>query len=250
MALGSVEWMRRHLALLNALEETRRGASLDRLQVLDFGGGGGTLARAMDLYGLADRYTVTVADVDAESLAATAARAPIVRIVQLQIDGDLPFTDGSFDVAVSSDVFEHIPGPARRHWVDELTRVTRLGQIHTVPCDGGDGRWQSRDADERFQAWHVARFGVPERWTAEHLTLDGPTVEELLALFGVDRLTPIVNVDVWMASMQARFGPRGPLARLAFAVRYYQQLRRLADRPPFKNALIVAARRPDERPGS
>lgn len=239
MALGSVEWMRRHLAIINALEVGRKHAGSDVLDVLDFGGAGGTLGRAIDLYGLARHYRVTVADVDAELLATTATRPPIVAVRRLLLDGDLPFDDAAYDIATSSDVFEHIPAPRRRHWVKELTRVSRLGQIHTVPCDGDAGRWQSREADARFQAWHIARFGVPEKWTAEHLVLDGPRVEELRELFSVDRLFPIVNVDVWTASMQARFLRRDPAARLAFAARYYAKLRRIADLAPFKNALIV-----------
>jgi O-antigen biosynthesis protein len=38
----------------------------------------------------------------------------------------LPFKDGVFDVVVSSDVFEHIPGPKRGEFVGELLRVTAM----------------------------------------------------------------------------------------------------------------------------
>lgn len=44
------------------------------------------------------------------------------------IKGDgtqLPFKDNSFDVVVTSDVYEHIPGPLRRQFTDNLLRVSR-----------------------------------------------------------------------------------------------------------------------------
>lgn len=46
----------------------------------------------------------------------------------IQGDGtQLPFKDQVFDVVVSSDVYEHIPGPKRGEFTRELLRVTTLG---------------------------------------------------------------------------------------------------------------------------
>lgn len=233
LALASIESMRRHLAILNELERVRAGRP--RISVLDFGGAEGALGRAVELYGLADRYEITVADLD---LSNTPIRPPIAALVVVDVAEPLPLPDHSFDAVVSSDVFEHIPRDERARWAAELRRVSRGPQVHTVPCDSADGRWQSTPADERFAAWYQDRFGEPERWTAEHLDVGTPTVTEMAQLFRAPA-RPIVNVDVWLAAMTARYDSTGVLARLRFALTYATRDRTRAGRPPFKSALYV-----------
>ena len=237
-ALGSVEWMRRHLAFINELEALR-GRRPGPLRVLDFGGGEGALGRALALYGLADAYAVTVVDIEEAAIRATPIRPPIRAAIVIEPDGELPFASGTFDVVVSSDVFEHIPRSHRAHWAGEISRVSAGAQIHSVPCDSADGRWNSTAADRLFLAWYEDRNGGPERWTAEHLDVGAPMVEELAALFAATRVVPIVNSAVWFAAMKAQYGPRDPLARLRFVLGYEARMRRRADEPPYKNCLFV-----------
>ncbi|MDP9227317.1 MAG: class I SAM-dependent methyltransferase, partial [Actinomycetota bacterium] len=133
---GSLDFVRRHMTIVNELEQLRRGSRLAKLDVLDFGGGHSPLSPFLRLYGLRANYRVTVADVSAEAIGAAQLASPLVAKELLSQEGSLPFPAGKFDVVVSSDVFEHIPRGFREHWAGELKRVSRIGQIHNVPCDG------------------------------------------------------------------------------------------------------------------
>ena len=229
--------MRRHLAIINELERTRREARADVLTVLDFGGADGSLGRAMRMYRLERHYRIVTADIEEPD--APAQEPPNVGFILLDPNGKLPATDQAFDVVVSSDVFEHIPSTERQRWAAELGRVARLGQVHSVPADSADKRWASTETDREFGRWYEDTFGHPERWTSEHLATGAPSVEELRSIFpGVD-VSGIVNCDVWQSSMRAKFGPKGPLSRLKFALYYAANLRRMEHQPPYKNALLV-----------
>jgi SAM-dependent methyltransferase len=237
-ALGSVEWMRRHLAIVNAMEALRRTVGRDQLRVLDFGGANGALGRALRFYGLEDAYRLVLVDIDRDAIESAPVRAPVEAKVVIEPSGVLPFPDGAFDLVVSSDVFEHIPASARPHWSRELARVARLGQIHSVPADSDDGTWISTDVDRQYDAWFHERFGTRDLWTSEHLTTGVPTIQSLKDLFD-GRIEGISNARAWLLSMQAQQGSKSLAARIRFALRYYRSLRSLEGRPPFKNCLVV-----------
>jgi len=240
--------MRRHLAIINALEMIRTQSGRDTLRLLDFGGADGSLARALDFYGLTDRYRLVLADIDETAISSAVIRPPTERAVLIDPDEPLPFEDDEFDVVVSSDVFEHIPGGARVRWVSELGRVCRIGQVHSMPADSADGLWTSTATDHAFDQWYVERFGSRERWTREHLETGLPTIEMLRDLFPSSRISGISNASVWLEAMHAQFGPKHIAARCLFAVDYFRRFRRLEGRPPFKNCLVVVdpTSRPDE----
>jgi Methyltransferase domain len=240
LAIGSVEWMRRHLAILNELERIRRRHDLDKLGVLDFGGAEGALGRAVDLYGLSSRFDVTVVDVDEEAVARTPIRRPIIAASVIEPNSPLPFADCAFDVVVSSDVFEHIPAVARAACAAEARRVSRLAQIHTIPIDSADGRWQSTATDKAFSAWQRSLGAAPDRWTEEHLAIRAPTLEEIQLLFPGARIEPLASASIWLHSMRAQRGPKGVLTRVRFAVGYLIARQADARKPPYKNAIVVA----------
>ena len=240
-ALGSLEWLRRHLAIINELERIRRDEGTESLNVLDFGGADGSLGRAIRLYNLERHYRIVTADIE-EPGSGVAEAAPYVGYVVLDPAGDLPMAPDTFDVAVSSDVFEHIPAPARPHWAAELGRVARLGQVHSVPADSTDGRWASTETDREFAGWYETAFGVEERWTTEHLAIGAPSIEELRVVFPGASIGPIVSTRVWLLTMKAKYGRKGPLDRVRFAATYLRDYRGIELRPPFKNALIVLLR--------
>jgi hypothetical protein len=239
LAIGSGEWMRRHLAIINELERIRNEGGRDVLRLLDFGGADGSLARALEFYGLTHRYRLVLTDIDKAAISSAVIRPPTEQAVLVDPDGRLPFADGAFDVVVSSDVFEHIPESARARWAAELERVSGIGQVHSMPADSADGRWVATLTDLEFDRWYLERFGSRERWTSEHLDTGLPTVERLREIFPSGRITGISNAFVWLESMRAQFGPKHAGARGSFALAYYTRLRRLEGRPPFKNCLVV-----------
>jgi 2-polyprenyl-3-methyl-5-hydroxy-6-metoxy-1,4-benzoquinol methylase len=86
-------------------------------RVLDLGCGTGDLAAALAGTG-AD---VVAADVAQAALARAHGRHPGLELRKLEIDGELPFADGAFDVVWSSEVIEHVADTAR--WLSEVRRV-------------------------------------------------------------------------------------------------------------------------------
>lgn len=239
LALGSLEWMRRHLAIINALEGIRAESGSHILHLLDFGGADGSLARALDFYGLTAHYRIVIADIDSAAIASASIRPPTESAILIDPHGQLPFEAGAFDVVVSSDVFEHIPVEDRARWATELARVSRIGQVHSMPADSEDGRWTSTATDTAFDRWHHARFGSRERWTTEHLETGLPTIEALRHLFPSGRIEGLSNSAAWLEAMHAQFGATHALARARFVIRYLTRLRKFESRPPFKNCLVI-----------
>lgn len=88
-------------------------------RILDVGCSTGYLGRA-----LADRgHEVFGLDADAASIAAARPWYRDVRVVDLDEVDELPWSEGSFDVAIAADVLEHLLDPAR--CLTMLTRYVR-----------------------------------------------------------------------------------------------------------------------------
>lgn len=236
--IGTIEWTRRHALLIEELERQRAGA--DVLTVLDFGGAGGSLARALRLYARHQHYRLILADVDRATVERTRIDELVVQAIVLDPLGSIPLGDASVDIAVSSDVFEHIPLESRARWAAELLRVARHGQAHTFPADSRDGLWASTDADRGLDAWHRKRFGEAERWTAEHLSNPEPLVEDMVALFPDCRVRGFANTEVWGEMLRHQLGQVGLLGRVRFGLRYAIALRVADRRPPWKGCLLTS----------
>ena len=107
-----------------ALDNTEREAverfvaSLPAGRILDVGCGTGYLTRLL-------RGTVVAVDGSAEMLELAQARVPDATLIRADVP-PLPFGDGVFDMAFSSNVYSHIePAAMRAEFVAETLRVAR-----------------------------------------------------------------------------------------------------------------------------
>jgi ubiquinone/menaquinone biosynthesis C-methylase UbiE len=175
---------RRRFALANVAAGQR---------VLDLGCG--TADLAADLNGAG--ADVIAADVAQAALDRAHIRHPGLELRKLEIDGELPFADGSFDAVFSSEVIEHVADTAR--WLSEVRRVLAPGGrvLLTTPSHGR----------LRLLLGGIERYSEP---LGDHLHLyTARSLRALLADFGFGEI-----------SVRAAAGP--PLARrllLARAVR-------------------------------
>jgi SAM-dependent methyltransferase len=87
----------------------------------------------------------------------------------------LPFEDGSFDVAVSVDVLEHLPADMRTDAVRELVRVARNAVIIAFPS-GASARRIDEEMATKLRSVHES---LPE-WLEEHLAQPYPDRETII----------------------------------------------------------------------
>lgn len=112
-------------------------------RVLDVGGGPGFFAEAFAARG----STYIAVDADAGEMRLH-GRAPGPRTVQASGTA-LPFADGAFDIAYSSNVLEHVPEP----WAmaDEMVRVVRPGGLVVISYTLWFGPWGGHET----APWHL-----------------------------------------------------------------------------------------------
>ena len=104
----------------DTVSQVRQWASLEDALVLDVGGGPGYFADAFT--GAGARYAGI--EPDAGELSARGHRAgDVIRASGLS----LPIATGSVDIALSSNVLEHVPEPEAM--ADEMVRITRPGGL-------------------------------------------------------------------------------------------------------------------------
>ena len=104
----------------------RRLGDPGALRALDVGCGGGLMDGHLAALG-------SLTGVDPSESMIEEARAANPRVEYQVADGtELPFADGSFDVAFAVCVLHHVPPPLRPAFVAELARVTRTGGLTVV----------------------------------------------------------------------------------------------------------------------
>jgi SAM-dependent methyltransferase len=102
-------------------------------RALDLGCGDGAFTGELMAAGAA---AVTGADVAEAALVRARVRHPGIAFERVPFDGPLPFADGSFDVAWSSEVLEHVADTAR--FLSEIRRILVPGGrlLVTTPNHG------------------------------------------------------------------------------------------------------------------
>ncbi|MBN2209399.1 MAG: methyltransferase domain-containing protein [Candidatus Coatesbacteria bacterium] len=91
--------------------------------------------------------------------------------------GHLPFRDASFDVVVSLDVIEHIPGASRSSVIAEMFRLCRSHLI--VGCPVGE---TAKRCDRAFVDWLTNSGKDVPWWVEEHFRTGVPSEEEMAAV--------------------------------------------------------------------
>lgn len=86
----------------------------------------------------------------------------------------LPFGDGSFDIVVSVDVFEHLPENLRDRAVEEMVRCASETVVMAFPA----GR-RAREIDENFEQKLKTRGEPVPDWLEEHLANPYPDAERI-----------------------------------------------------------------------
>lgn len=130
--------------------------SLDGSWLLDVGGGPGYFAEAFRDAGAA--YTPLDADVGELSGLGEVAAGTVVGSGMA-----LPFADGSFDVAYSSNVLEHVPDP----WLmaDEMVRVTKPGGLVYISYT----LWWGPHGGHETKPWHyLGGRRAADRYAGRH----------------------------------------------------------------------------------
>jgi GT2 family glycosyltransferase len=106
----------------------------------------------------------------------------------------LPFPDGSFDLVVSHDTYEHIPDDLRPGFVEELLRVGRGPVLMVAPF--ADPRTEL--CERLVGGYFVARTGRPLPPLVEHRACGLPSLEGLLDQTGRLGVKAAVYGDLWL----------------------------------------------------
>lgn len=117
---------------------------------------------------------------------------------------DLPFPDEAFDVVVSCDTLEHIPGSGRPGFIRELARVSNDCVVIAAPMRG-----QTTELAEGVVSKYVQLIlGSPQPQLAEHAMYRLPGHQDVTRLLEQAGLTvasfPCEDVYGWMFMMVAK----------------------------------------------
>lgn len=110
---------------------------------------------------------------------------------------DLPFEDNEFDVVMSFDVLEHIPGDKRERFLNESLRVSKGSLILAAPF------YSKAVAQSEFALnyYYKNRTGEPHQWLSEHIEYRLPKMEEVEGFFNKKKLEYTAinsnNLDNW-----------------------------------------------------
>ncbi len=214
----------RYSKILNELKQIKSNNN-GYISILEVGAGGEGVARYLKYSGDFEKLSIVLTDIDSNALENIKLGEPVIA------DGcNLPFKDNSFDIVVSVDVLEHIPKEMREKFLKELKRVCRkMILLHFVLHDPDNG-FLGRDADLKFQKWHVKTFRRPEPNTAEHLNATHPNLEEIRKIFKNAQIMGTQNVDVWFKYMTYS---AKPVIGLLTGIFYYLIWRKNDRLPPF-----------------
>ena len=148
----------------------------------------------------------------------------------------LPFSDNSFDAAISLDTVEHLPRILRAPFLSELKRIAKKAVVVTCPIQSPAEEYKGRDFDVRLQTEIIGRQGVQPGWLEEHIECGHPTLDELREQLPGVEVTPEESCSTWFrfTSLSLR-----PLFWVVGGIFYLVSLKKRDLAPPFRRAVFV-----------
>jgi hypothetical protein len=178
--------------LYRALVPGERADELPRVRVLDVGGYPGTLRHFLS----PDLFELTVLDVVHDD-------GSVPGYVQAS-GADIPFGPGEFDVVLSLDTLEHIPGVDRTAFLHEAMRVARHAVVLVNPVQSLEADLAEELLDE-YVRWLL---DAQQEQLAEHRAFELPDFEGTAAEFDREGMHTygfrLANVHNWLFMMVAK----------------------------------------------
>ena len=155
----------------------------------------------------------------------------------------LPFGDGSFDIAVSLDVLEHVPAPERTVLLTELARVSKDGFIVGAPF----GDEQVEEAEKLANEFSRKVTGRDNEFLAEHSAVGLPDLAEVTSWADRNKFRYAVLPNGYLPRWLTMICLNVHLSRIAdpwefiFAVNrfYHEKFYRLDNASPSYGKIII-----------
>lgn len=97
---------------------------------------------------------------------------------------DMSFPDGSFDIIIALDVYEHIPKERRKNFIREINRVSKIGFVISAPFADENG--EIRRTEERMNEAFKTLYGEPYPWLREHIENGLPNFDETITFLACE----------------------------------------------------------------
>jgi ubiquinone/menaquinone biosynthesis C-methylase UbiE len=179
----------RNFLISRGIEEYKKKSGLKSVRVLDIGGRNGQMDKFLDSQD--------------ELLLLDIRKGGEKNLIIGDATDMAGFKDGSFDVVISGDVYEHIPKEKRVAFINESMRVAKGLVIHAAPFAVGDTAEYEKLANDYFKKLH----GIDHEWLKEHIDNGLPKsddLEELIKRKGYEyRIIKSNNLDSWILMQYA-----------------------------------------------